>query len=64
MQTQTFLSSGGDIHSEQNLPAHMIRWQTTTQAVANRMITTHVNKLELELKQILVETHLHMQFPK
>lgn len=48
MHIHTFLCSGGDIHSEQQLPAHMIRGEATTQAVADCLITTHA---DLKLKK-------------
>lgn len=43
----TFLPSGGDIHSEQQLPAHMIRGEATTQAVADYLITKHTHLKQL-----------------
>ena len=41
--THTFLSCGGDIDSEQQLAAHVIRGESTTQAVADRLIAAHTH---------------------
>lgn len=41
--THTLLSCGGDIDSEQQLAAHVIRRESTTQAVADQLIAAHTH---------------------
>lgn len=48
MRIHTIWASGGDVHSEQKLPTHMVRGEAATQAVADWLITKHT---DFKLKQ-------------
>ncbi len=69
--THTFLSGGGDIHSEEKLPAHVVRRETSTQAVADRLITgryiireyTDTPDVNKHIIQIHTHTHTHTHTP-
>ena len=59
-QTHTFMSGGGDVHSELKLPAHMVRREATTQAVADWLITAHTHT-QARVKIHYQITHRHKQ---